>query len=519
VKTNVTELTSRLNEGGYSLDRTAVASLERNLKRSEVGSRSDLRTPFFKGEERESIIERCKERVGFTDFAELTAIDEKEISKIGPYSIMLPWSERRDSVTEFEHQDFRGDETILDRIVGNVSKLFPPSAFRPMDLSTAFEAMPHGTMLGLPTMSSDESRGVEYLQRALTLVSANEIYPCVAGWRGQPKGLHEVPKQRLVWMFDHTETILGLSILYPVLNRLRVLPGFSAWSDDLSVDEEVTKLLVDAKRSGLTIISADYSNFDASVPYILIDCVFDLLRYWFADGAKSRLDILEECFSTVPLITPDGIFKNRKGGVPSGSALTNLVDTLVNLIGGYYVAAVLGIRLQKFEVLGDDSIFVFNPTPDVKELSEAFKQLGLDSNPEKQFISNQSCHFLQRWHSLEYQLNGISRGVRSPYRALNGMMSLERGIKSKEIRYLISSRLIMQAENTRWDPRFKDFVKLMKEGDMIMRSGTDPVEIFRRAGGSEVIRSALSIASYPFNQQDPDAIEMFATTSVLREIA
>jgi hypothetical protein len=519
VTTSDRSITSRLDDKGYNLDQQARSRLERNLNRSKVGSNTDLRTPFYKGEERESIIGRFEEGIGYTNFTELTAIDEKEISKIGPYSIMLPWSERRDSVTEFEHQSYHGDDTILDRVVQDVAKLFSQSGFRPMDLNTAFEAMPRKTMLGLPTMTSDESFAEQYLQRAINLVSANEIYPCVAGWRGQPKGLHEVPKQRLVWMFDHVETILGLSILYPVLNRLRVLPGFAAWSSDLVVDDSISRLLNQANRSRLTIISADYSNFDASVSYTLIDCVFDLLRYWFVEDAKSRLDVLEDTFSTVPLVTPDGVFENRKGGVPSGSALTNLVDTLVNLIAGKYVASRLGIKLQLFEVLGDDSVFVFNPSPKVEELSEAFKELGLDSNPEKQFISDQSCHFLQRWHSLAYQLNGVSRGVRSPYRSLNGMMSLERGIDSKEIRYLISSRLIMQAENTRWDPRFKMFVKLMKEGDAVMRTGIDPVEIFRRAGGSDVIRSALSIASYPFNQQDPDAIERFATTSVLRELA
>jgi hypothetical protein len=519
VTTDVRDITSRLDELGYHIDHDCGNRLERNLKRTAIGNKSDLRTPWYNGETRESIIKRFETGVGFTEFEELTAIDEKEISKIGPYSIMLPWSERRDSVTEFEHQTYSGDDTTLDRVVGYVSKLFSPSGFRPMDLSTAFEAMPRKTLLGLPTMSSEESALPLYLQRAINLASADEIYPCVAGWRGQPKGLHETPKQRLVWMFDHTETILGLSILYPVLNRLRVLPGFSAWSSDLSVDESVTKLLLQAKRSGLTIISADYSNFDASVSYTLIDCVFDLLRYWFADAAKSRLDILEEVFSTVPLVTPDGVFMNRRGGVPSGSALTNLIDTLVNLIAGYYVASRLGIKLQIFEVLGDDSVFVFNPVPSVGELSEAFKELGLDSNPEKQFVSDQSCHFLQRWHSLDYQLNGISRGVRSPYRAINGMMSLERGIDSKEIRYLITSRLIMQAENVRWHPKFKMFIKLMKEGDVVLRSGIDPAEVFRRAGGSDVIRSSLSIASYPFNQQDPDAVDQFATTSVLRELA
>jgi hypothetical protein len=521
VTTSGRSITSRLDEQGYHLDREGGGRLERNLKRSETGSKLDIRTPFCMGRDREDIIERYKAGLQGTNFEELNSIDEKEISKIGPYSIMLPWSERRDTVSAYAHQDYRGDDTILDHVVGEVASLFSSHAYRPMDLSTAVDSMPRKTMLGLPTMSSDESLIPQYLQRAMNLASAHEIYPFVAGWRGQPKGLHEDPKQRLVWMADHVETILGLSILYPVLNRLRVLPGFSAWSSDVRVDEAITKLLQTAKQSGDTIISADYSNFDASVSYTLIDSVWDLLRYWFTDGAKSRLDILEETFSQGGLVTPDGVFNDRKGGVPSGSALTNLVDTLVNLIAGKYVASRLGIKLQAFEVLGDDSVFVFHPSPKLEELSKAFEELGLDSNPEKQFISDRSAHFLQRWHSLDYQLNGISRGVRSPYRALNGMMSLERWIDARDtkFRYLMSSRLIMQAENTRWDPRFHKFVELIKEDDKVLSTGIDPKTIFARAGGSSVIREKLSIASYPFNQRDPDSVELFATTSVLRELA
>jgi hypothetical protein len=409
---------TRLNEESLSIDRAARSSLARYFGHSKAGYPLDVRTPLYGKAPREEIIERFKAGIGFTQYPELTAIDEKEISKIGPYSIMLPWSERRGSVDEFRHQSYQGDNTTLEHVVGVMSHLFPESGFRPMDLATALESMPHGTMKGLPTMSSDDSVDVQYLQRAMNLVSADGIYPCVAGWRGQPKGLHETPKQRLVWMFDHAETILGLSILYPVLNRLRVLPGFAAWSSDLVVDEQVTRLLVSARNARATIVSADFSNFDASVPYELIDCAFELLRFWFTDETKPRLDILQEVFATVPLLTPDGLFKDRKGGVPSGSALTNLIDTLVNLIAGYYVAVRLGVKLTDFEVLGDDSVFVFQPFPGVKELSQAFMELGLDSNPEKQFVSQTACHFLQRWHSLEYQLTGVHRAHRARLRLL-----------------------------------------------------------------------------------------------------
>jgi hypothetical protein len=198
VNTSGRSITSRLDEQGYYLGREGSSRLERNLKRSETGSKLDIRTPFCMGRDREEIIERYKDGLQRTNFEELNTIDEKEISKIGPYSIMLPWSERRETVSAYSHQTYNGVEATLDHVVGDIAKLFAPNAYRPMDLSTAVDSMPRKTMLGLPTMSSDESLIPEYLQRAMNLASAHEIYPFVAGWRGQPKGLHEDPKQRLV---------------------------------------------------------------------------------------------------------------------------------------------------------------------------------------------------------------------------------------------------------------------------------------------------------------------------------
>jgi hypothetical protein len=516
--TDVRRITSRLTDMGFELNPDAQGRLERNLFRSSTGDSRDLRTPFAGGRPREEIEERYRKEVGFTKYAELTAIDEKEISKWGSFSIMLPWTERRDSVTDFEHQTFSADMATLDKVVWEMSKLFPRSSFRPMDIHTAVLSMPRGKMLGLPTMSSDDSLIPQYEQRAR--INA-PTYPAVAGWRGQAAGLHVPPKQRLVWMMDHKETIDGLRILYPVLNRLRVLPGFSAWSNDLAVDTAITKLLQTASGLGETVVSADYSGFDASVSYTLIQYVFDLLRYWFTDETKSLLDELETVFTTIPLVTPDGVFTNRKGGVPSGSALTNLVDTLVNVMAGRYAALKLGVTLQAFEVLGDDSVFVFHPFMGVDELSEVLSELGLESNPEKQFVSKRSAHFLQRWHSLDYLLSGEARGVRSLYRALNGIMSLERWVPTEQskYKYLMAARAIMQINNVRWHPFFHKSVELVKEDEPVLRTGIDPTTVFRRAGGSEAIRSALSIASFPFNQQDPDMVEEFAATAVLREIA
>jgi hypothetical protein len=321
-----------------------------------------------------------------------------------------------------------------------------------------------------------------------------------------------------VWQFDHAETILGASILHPVLDVLSQRPGFSAWRDDLSVDMAITSLLEHATKLDVSIVSMDYSGFDSSVSASLIHIIFELLRYWFAERDVLRLNLLESVFTSSGLVCPDGMWLGRDGSVPSGSALTNLIDSLVNLVAGLFVARVLGVQLVRYEVLGDDSVFLFSRSLPGAEISQAVKELGLETNPDKVWVSKESAHYLQRLHSINYQIDGVCRGVRSLYRTLSGMMSYERWTSEGWSGYMDTARWIMQAENARWHPRFRDFVRFMRAGDRILLSGLDPVEIFKRAGGSDKVRSVLSIASFPFNVQNPEGVNSFVTTRFLRSL-
>lgn len=479
----------------------------------ERGYDVDLRSPLYGGVSREEILSNLETHIGFSDFDELSMIDRSEMESVGSFSIMLPFSERTADIESYFTQSWNPNPEALDFAFTQLSSLIPQNSIRPSTLDIAYGLMPKDTNLGLPILSRDRSSAYLYLERAKRMTDPSEIYPCVLGWRGQAKGLHDIPKQRVVWMFDHAETILGSSILHPILSRLRVLPGFSAWSDSDTVDRAVTHLI---EQSGEHLIfSMDYSSFDSSVTRDLLDLIWEVLFGWFTDEARPRLEILLQSFATVGIVCPDGVWTGRDGGVPSGSALTNLVDTLINVFSGFYCSYRLGTRLIQFESLGDDSIFVFQDDPDEGTISEIMRELGLVVGEGKQWIHRGSVHYLQRWHSRDYHLDGIYRGVRSPYRAINAMLSYER-MRRGWSKYLDTARWIMQMENTKWDPRFVDFVKFIREGDRILTSGVDPVTVFSRAGGASTIRKTLGIASFPYNVSAPEGVESFRTVEVLR---
>jgi hypothetical protein len=494
---------------GSCLDR-----LESTLERTDKGFDVDLRTPLFAREvKREEIVEAMVQEVGFTDFEELTDVDHTEMEKIGPFSLFAPYSKRRVNLQKYWSQSFNPDEEALARAVSNVRSLVPLLSLRVASFNSAFAMMPKDTSLGFPWLTSDRQYVEEYLERAQHIMSPDDIYPCMLYTRGQASGPHET-KTRDVWGFDHAETILGATVLYPTLNALRARRGFSAWLGDVYVDEALTSLLNQAQ--GRSVISMDYSGFDSSLSKGLLDVVDDILSSWFQEPGSSRIFLLGMISNTVPIVVPWEVLSGRNGGMPSGSVLTNLRDTIVNLVAGEYVGVRCNSSLANFEVLGDDSVFVFHNDMDIGNLETITRELGLETNPTKQFISRTGCHYLQRWHSLDYQVDGVSRGCRSPYRAISGMLSYERR-RSGWNKYLDSARWIMQSENVKNDPRFERFVKWWSSGDGVLSSGIDPSEIFKRAGGAEVIRSTLNIASFPFNVQNPERVNEFETTRILRE--
>jgi len=484
--------------------------------RTLAGSEEDLRSQVYHFKSREMLIEEVEEQIMEETYPILDSFEDSEKRSIGAYSIQSPWAERRSSVTPYFHQTFNPNLKALEDAVTRVKSLIPMSSLSPDPIRLAFDAMPRGGNAGLPWLTRDKAVIGSYLDRANTIDSSEQIFPAVAGWRGQPSGLHELPKQRLIWMFDHAETILGLTVLHPVLDRLRLFEEFVAWNNLSRVDDVITTMM--RRFRGKVFLSSDFSGFDSSVPGQMIDAVFEVLKFWFIPMSHSRLTLLADVFKTVGLVTPDGVHVGRTGGVPSGSALTNLVDSLVNLIVYHYLAFCLQLDPLFATVLGDDSIFIYADVPSPQDISECVGQLGLTMNAEKQLTSDEAVHYLQRVHSYSYEVGGQFVGVRPIFRALNGIISYERRRNPKFWnRNLAASRTIMQLENTASHPLFSDFVGYIAKGDRMLLE-VDPVRIFSNAGGSETVGRTLGIEAFRYTSRDPSAVDSFGTTRVLREL-
>jgi hypothetical protein len=439
----------------------------------------DVRTPLWGKRPRSAIIDECRQALGSTDIPELNSLDLAEVEKVGPLSFMYPYKEREGDVDKYYHQSCSFDKESALNAISIVDNLLPPSSVRPLSIENGYEAIPHNKSWGLPWVTSDPGIGPWYLRAVSSITSPDQVLPSIIYWRGQQAGPGKT-KQRVVWGACKLGTILEATLMYPLLEALRPQLGFSAWGTPDDVAVAVTKLIRMDMSLGVPLISGDYSGFDSSVPGEVLDLVWDVIEHWLVPEVSPRVRLVREAFKTVPLVVPWEVRRGRTGGVPSGSVFTNFVDSLVNLFAGYYAAVRNGVELVGFEVLGDDSIFVYNPPLSSDKLCDTVGELGLKMSTEKQFIHDEAVHYLQRLHKSSYMRNGVMVGVHSPYRSLSGLTGME--IYRDEAdwnEYLVSARAIMQVENCRYHPKFAEFVRFYVGGDELVGQGMDPVEIFQ----------------------------------------
>jgi len=497
------------------LPEEGVRNLDRALRRAEAGCETDFRTPFYHAVDRNEIVSRMEGSVDWGKLpTELVDLESEEKKKIGPLSLRDKWVDLRDSLREYWVQ--AGTPSAKHRTAARLLvRSVLAQGLRPLALTSAYSAMPKGTSLGLPWASADRIYADSYLERARTATTLEDVYPALLFHRGQAAGPGKT-KQRHVWGMDHVDTILGLSVMYPLLQELRRQETFAAWNRPDMVDNVMGRKIMDSVGP---ILSIDFKGFDHSLPTFIIDDVFDAICDAYQPAAHQRINLCRDIFLHVGMVTPDGVWEGRTGGVPSGTALTNMVDSLAHLWIIEYMSSLLGIERRWSLIMGDDGVHNFSRFPGVGAFATAAEEIGMTINPEKQWVSEDSVHFLQRWHSSRYIIDGKCCGVRPIMRTLSGMTGYER-LRSPRIwsGWMDTVRWIMQAENCKHHPYFPQFVAFLRDGDRNLRSGVSIVEIFRRAGGASVIRDALGIEGFPYPSRQPELAAKFRVTAELQKM-
>ncbi|KAI0983434.1 hypothetical protein GJ496_007148 [Pomphorhynchus laevis] len=158
----------------------------------------------------------------------------------------------------------------------------------------------------------------------------------------------------------------------------------------------------------------DFSKFDKTVPLFIIKYALTIIRELldtseYTDGTQVQgdvnilLDLVEDYFINTPLVLTDGKLYVKKGGIPSGSLLTNLIGSISNALISTYIhfkywknqdvqdGMILSFDRSSF--FGDDSVLSLplNSPMEVFSLDDISRQFndefGMAINTDKSQIA------------------------------------------------------------------------------------------------------------------------------------
>jgi len=377
-------------------------------------------------------------------------------SKYGPRSIAIPWEDRRESLTNY----FGNSQLGLD-LAGGEIKLHGNNRLRSLNLHNAIPYLKNSSNTGLPFMNKKGNIKEALNSPQLMSYLLERRDPCVLFTRTQ-----EGNKTRNVWGYPVADTVLEMCFYRPLLEFQKRRAWRSALLTPQDVDESITYIIDLAQRLNESLLSIDFSSFDATVQYGLQFAAFDYMKGLFQSSEWPIIDQLFLRFNTIGVLTPDGIMSGPHG-VPSGSTFTNEVDSIAQ----YLVASKSGIITHPNEefcqIQGDDGAYVLK---DPDALMENFVSYGLKVNTSKSYVADNYIIYLQSLFHTDYRNNnGLIGGIYPCYRALARIIYLERfnDFSKDEIsgQDYFAIRTLTILENCKNHPLFKELVKYVYDLD------------------------------------------------------
>jgi hypothetical protein len=292
-------------------------------------------------------------------------------------------------------------------------------------------------------------------------------------------------RKRLIIAFDKTEAINVKMFSPSVIDNARTwrMPGgvqiMCGWQDLTANDIEMQRMLSFADRHARTVLSGDVSNYDATLPpKIILDVVRVIARH-FKGHENLFFNLGYAMLYNTWLITPSKIYQPQPSSLKSGSGLTNLLGSMVNICIQWYGEAAGLYKLDNMAVLGDDFV-IDGDGVSPEATAECFDHFGMESHPDKQFFVPGALHYLKRVHFL-----GIPGGIASVNRTLGSVLSFETlQFKSNEWnKYAYDVRALSQLQNCAFNPAFEYTVNFVASGDELhLGRDLQPDELVSRSG-------------------------------------
>lgn len=444
------------------IDEDAQRRLSRNNERLTAGSDDVVISPAMKNIEDTEIENFVRETINNSEqFSQyLIDIEESNLAKLGPRSIAKPWSERRSDL-----EAYFTDEPLLEKDVfleyrNSYREQFSiDGRLRPVSTETAVDNLESSSAGGLPYL---RKKG-DLRKEGLATERWRGVYPCMIYTRTQEGG-----KTRNVMGVGISDVIFEMKYHQAFLPTEKNLHWRQAIVSPDAVDLAISRMLNSMTMKD-EIVCLDFSTYDASITPELSGRAFAFICAHFSNNYSSEIYELYERFATIPFYTPDGEYSGNHG-VPSGSAFTNTIDSIVQYL---VLHDHLGhLRSDTVQIQGDDGIYLLDGGSS-DALIDSFNNSGLVVNADKSDkFANQEGTFLQRYyHPMYTGTHSTYGGVYSIARALLRLKYLEKFIDDvgpeEELTgddYFVL-RAISILENCKYHPHFHDLIDFVRERD------------------------------------------------------
>jgi hypothetical protein len=495
---NITEQPAWLDQ----LTEDASRRLRRNNEILVKGREDVIISPAMKDvddNQIEDFVRGTFEQGKYTEY--LMDIENSNLSKLGPRSVAKPWSERREDLQAyFTTIPTLSREEFRTKVLGLVQEFNLARRLHPVDMQRAVESLESSTSSGLPFMTKKGivRKNGEADERYV------DVFPTVTFTRTQEGG-----KTRNVMGYGISDVIREMRYHRSFLPFEQTYSWRSAIVSPTATDTAITHMFL-TKTTSEEISCLDFSAYDASITPDLSGEAFAFIAGHFAEKFEDEIFEVYQRFATIPFFTPDGGYSGFHG-VPSGSAFTNTVDSIVQYLIVYRVGVLSGS--DSAQIQGDDGIFKIRGGENEK-LIKACTDSGLRVNADKSdLFSDAEGTYLQRYYHTTYrgQGNGLG-GVYSIARALLRLKYLERfidGLGSEEELTgddYFALRAIAILENCKHHPHFHELIDFARQHDKFKLS-------FSRAGLKvyESLPERRSRADVTNQYGDRGGIESFET--------
>jgi hypothetical protein len=468
--------------------------LDRHLGSVESGKPKEVVNDPWKDTDDNEIVEIFGNLIADSGLPSLIqAAEEKELSKIGPRSMIMGFDKRRESLRAYyEHDDptpeqmrewFEEGQHHAENYFSDLTSagVHWRRRGRLISLEEASKFVVRSTNAGLPWQ---DLKGNVLDNHSLASIMDNPLMD-VCSLFARSK---DAETSRNVWGTSLSFVLLGYRLYPTIIAAEKQLQLRSALLGNRGVDLQMTSDFRSLK-TGWDHCSLDFAKFDATFSPKLILIAYGCISELFHSDEHDEIFQLASRVPYLRLVTPEGVYTGAHGQ-PSGDIMTNTGDS----VGQHYVTSDLNYFSPR-QLQGDDN-YGHIKIGMLENLADHCARAGLEVHPDKSLVDSSVASFVSRWYTSENRM-------RLDDRALGGIYSIGR----------LAVRL-------KYPERWTDFKRFGLTGAQYYNGSTVSklANSINHPKFDEVLKYVLSIDKYLSGASETD-YNLFIRTQVAKQRA